>query len=165
VPTRPVRTSVALENYPDLIMILLGFHARSARALPALARIGRGLNRIRRSPPDGLLRHEGFLLGWNHLGFRQYWRDRPALDAFTRSSPHSDWWRYFLNDPHGSGFWHEAYHAQGGVEAIYVAMPTPVGLAGFAPSRAPTGPFMTAADRLAADVRDRARAADMAPSR
>ena len=163
MPTRPSRTTVALEDYPDLVMILLGFRVGSLRTLPSLARIGRGLAAIKASPPDGLLGHDGFLLGWNHLGFRQYWRDPSALEAFTRSTPHSGWWRDFLSDTHGSSFWHEAYHARGGVEAIYVAMPTPFGLARFAPHRAPTGPFMTAADRLRADVCTRTTAIGSSP--
>ena len=48
----------------------------------------------------------------------------------------------------GAGFWHETYHAKGGIEALYVAMPQPVGLQGFAPERRPEGPFMTARSRI-----------------
>jgi hypothetical protein len=35
--------------------------------------------------------------------------------------------------PGGTGFWHEAYFARGGIDAIYDDMTTPTGLARFAP--------------------------------
>lgn len=152
MPTPPNRQTIVLEDYPDLVMILLGFRVGGLRALPALMRIGRGLSGITRDPPTGLLRHDGFLFGWNHLGIRQYWRDQASLEAFTRAGPHSGWWRDFLRDAGGSGFWHEAYHARGGVEAIYVGMPAPVGLGTFAPTAAPTGRLLSAAGRHAHDA-------------
>jgi hypothetical protein len=148
----PVRETVDLSGYPDLVVVLLGFRIGSLRTLPALVRIGRGLKTIRHDPPDGLLGDEQCLFGWNHLGIRQYWRNPAALAAFTRSAPHAGWWRDFLRDTKGAGFWHEAYHARGGMEAIYVDMPGRPGLAGFAPIRAPVGPFLSSRDRVAADV-------------
>jgi len=151
----PLRETVDLSSYPDLVVVLLGFKVRTVRTLPALMRIGRGLQGIRRDPPDGLLGHEQSLLGWNHLGIRQYWRDQPSLAAFTRSAPHAGWWRSFLADTRGSGFWHEAYSARGGMEAIYVGMPERTGLASFAPIRQPVGPFLSSRERLAADAAGR----------
>lgn len=153
------RATVDLSGYPDLVMVLLGFRVGSLRGIPALLRIGRGLGEVARHPPEGLLRHEQMLLGWNHVGMRQYWRDLDSLDRFTRSAPHSGWWRDFLADRHGCGFWHEAYNARGGVEAIYVGIDTPIGLGAFAPPRQPEGPFLSSRDRLAADARGRTIAA------
>ena len=152
---KQVRATVDLSGYPDLVMVLLGFRVGSLRGLPALMRIGRGLGTIGRTPPEGLLRHEGMLLGWNHVGIKQYWRDLDSLARFTRSAPHSGWWRDFLADRHGCGFWHEAYSAGGGVEAIYVGMDRPTGLGTFAPARRPEGPFLSSRDRLTADAQER----------
>lgn len=158
-----VRETVDLTGYPDLVVVMLGFRIGSLRTLPALMRIGSGLRTIRADPPDGLLGDAQFLFGWNHLGIRQYWRDAAALERFTRSAPHAGWWRDFLRDTHGAGFWHEAYHARGGMEAIYVDMPGRPGLAGFAPVRAPVGPFLSARDRVGADVAARAATAPAPP--
>jgi hypothetical protein len=144
----PDRQSVDLSLYPDLVMIMLGFRVRNWRGLLALRRIGPGLNQIGRDPPDGLLAQEGMMFSLLHFGFRQYWRDLEALERFTRSEPHADWWRRIRELSAGAGFWHETYHARGGVEALYVAMPQPVGLQQFAPARRPVGPFMSARSRV-----------------
>ena len=133
-------------------MILLGFKAYRLRALPALLSLGKGFAEIGRNPPEGLLREERSFYSWNHFGFREYWRDLDALERFTRSAPHAGWWRDFLKDNRGAGFWHEAYNARGGIEAVYVAMPERTGLAAFAPIRAPIGPFLSGRDRLRADA-------------
>jgi hypothetical protein len=153
--TATARATVDLSGYPDLVMVLLGFRVGSLRGLPALMRIGRGLADIGRSPPDGLLGNDGMMFGWNHVGIRHYWRDLDSLGRFTRSAPHSGWWRDFLSDRHGCGFWHEAYSAKGGIEAIYVGIDEPVGLGAFAPARRPEGPFLSSRDRLTADARAR----------
>jgi hypothetical protein len=142
------RQSVDLSNYPDLVMIMLGFQLRGWRGLLAMRRIGSGMKQIARQAPDGLLAHEGMMFSLSHFGFRQYWRDLDALERFTRSEPHADWWRRIREMSAGAGFWHETYHAKGGVEALYVAMPVPVGLQHFAPERRPVGPFMSARGRV-----------------
>ena len=84
----------------------------------------------------------------SHIGFRQYWRDLDTLERFTRSEPHADWWRRIRELSAVAGFWHETYHARGGIEALYIGMPGPVGLQHFAPGRAPIGPFMSARGRM-----------------
>src|SRR5215471_2017177 len=43
------------------------------------------------------------------------------------------WWRDFLQDSGGAGFWHATYMRHGGVEAVYMDMKEHVGLAKFAP--------------------------------
>jgi hypothetical protein len=154
--TVPRRQTVDLSNYPDLVLVLLGFKVGSLRALPALMRIGRGLQQVQNAYPEGLLRHDVFFYGWNHMGIRQYWRDQPSLLKFTRLPPHQIWWKEFTQDNRGSGFWHEAYSARGGVEAIYIAMANPPGLGTFAPLREAEGPLMSSQARLEADKRARA---------
>lgn len=142
------RRSVDLAGYPDLVMILLGFRVKGWRGVSAMWRIGAGLSEIARQKPDGLLAHEGMMFSLTHFGFRQYWRDLDALEQFTRSEPHADWWRRVRELSAGAGFWHETYHAKGGVEALYVGMPDPVGLQHFAPERRPIGPFLSARSRV-----------------
>ena len=142
------RQSVDLSDYPDLVMILLGFRVRGWKGLRALRTIGPGLNQIAKDRPDGLLAQENMLFSLTHFGFRQYWRDLEALERFTRSEPHAEWWRRMRELANGAGFWHETYHARGGVEALYIGMPQPVGLQRFAPERNPVGPFMTARSRI-----------------
>ncbi|PVX29657.1 monooxygenase family protein [Sphingomonas pokkalii] len=145
-----LRETVDLAAYPDLIVVILGFKLRRLRALPAMLRIGRGLAAIRKNPPEGLLAEDGMLFGWNHVGFRQYWRDLPSLEAFTRSAPHSVWWQDFLKDPHGAGFWHEAYGARG-IEAVYVNLPGQrLGLGMFAPRARPVGTLLSSRQRMQA---------------
>jgi hypothetical protein len=151
-----LRESVDLSGFPDLVVVLLGLKLRGIRALPAMRDIGRGLAAIRKSPPDGLLAHQNFLFGWNHVGMRQYWRDFDSLERFTREQPHATWWKSFLRDPRACGFWHEAYRAQGGMEAIYIGMPERAGLGTFAPMRGAEGPFMSSRGRLRDDHARRA---------
>lgn len=151
-----LRETVDLSGFPDLVVVLLGLKLRGLRALPALRDIGRGLAAIRRTPPDGLLAHQNFLFGWNHVGMRQYWRDLDSLERFTRTDPHATWWKSFLRDPRACGFWHEAYSAKGGMEAIYIAMPDRTGLGSFAPMRKPEGSLMSSRGRLRDDADRRA---------
>ncbi|CAO4174119.1 monooxygenase family protein [Methylorubrum populi] len=148
--SRPRRESVDLSDHPDLVVVYLGFRVGRLQGLKALLGIGRGLARMQREKPDGLLAHENLVYGLTHVGMRQYWRDLESLEAFTRSDPHKIWWRDFGRDPAGNGFWHEAYRLSGGMEAIYVGMPRRIGLASFAAARDPQGPFMTSRQRLAA---------------
>ena len=146
---RVTRRSVDLSDYPDLVVIILGFRVRRLRGIATLLGVGKGLRQIELNPPDGLLANEQFLFALNHVGIRQYWRDLESLEAFTRSEPHAQWWRGFLRDSGGAGFWHESY-SRHGMEAVYIDMPGPVGLDRFAPGRQPTGPFMTARQRMLA---------------
>ena len=143
------RQSVDLSAWPDLVVIYLGFRVTRLRGLLTLAGLGRGVGAIARAKPDGLLAHETVLFGLGHIGMRQYWRDLASLEAFTRSEPHRTWWREFLKDRGGAGFWHETYRKAGGMEAIYVDMPRLIGFGGFAPALRPQGAFLAARERLA----------------
>lgn len=130
-----IRRSVDLSQYPDLVMIMLGFRLRGWRGLRAMRRIGPGMAKIMRDRPDGLLAHEGMKFSLLHFGFRQYWRDLDTLERFTRSEPHAGWWRSVRELSADAGFWHETYHARGGLQL-------------FAPERQPVGPFMSARARI-----------------
>jgi hypothetical protein len=147
---QPQRQSVDLTAYPDLVVVYLGYRVSTVRALLALFGIGRGLAMIQRNKPDGLLAHETVIYSPRHIGMRQYWRDLPSLEAFTRSDPHRSWWADFSRNSQGAGFWHEAYRKSGGMEALYLGMPKPIGFAAFAPTLQPEGPFLSSRGRLAA---------------
>jgi hypothetical protein len=143
----PSRRSVDLSDYPDLVVIYLGYRASAPRGLLSLLRIGLGLLKINSAHPPGLLTHEFFMLGLFHVGFRQYWKDLKSLQDFTRAPQHAAWWASFGKDTKGGGFWHETYCRSGGIEAIYINMPE-IGLARFAPPLDPVGSSMTTAQRL-----------------
>jgi len=131
------RRTVDLSAYPDLVVVYLGMRVNRPRGLLYLAGLGPQISRSWKDQPDGLLLHEDLV--WSlfppHLGMRQYWRDFDSLERWTRSEPHRRWWRDFLHNSGGTGFWHEAYFVSGGAEAIYDDIASPIGLARFAPTR------------------------------
>ncbi len=133
--SRPQRHTADLSSYPDLVVIYLGMRARTPNGVMTLLRFGPRIRRSVAAGPDGLLRHENLAFGLfpPHLGMRQYWRDFDALERWSRSRPHADWWRSLLVDSAGVGFWHETYFAGGGMESIYLDLP-PIGFASFAPT-------------------------------
>lgn len=79
---------------------------------------------------------------------RQYWRDFQSLETWARSLPHQDWWKGFLKDSGGAGFWHETYFVRGGFEAIYDDVNVPLGFSSFAPHKPAAGPMFSARTRL-----------------
>jgi hypothetical protein len=79
---------------------------------------------------------------------RQYWRDLDALENWTRELPHQQWWKDFLRDSAGTGFWHETYLMRGGIEAIYDDIEKPIGLLAFAPAEKARGRMFSARTRL-----------------
>jgi Monooxygenase af470-like len=97
--------------------------------------------------PDGLLLHENVLYSLRHVGMRQYWRDYESLEAWSRSEPHRLWWQNFLRDSGGTGFWHETYFRRGGMEAVYLDMKSPAGMAKFAPLQPARGAMFSARRR------------------
>ena len=143
------RHSVDLSSFPDLVVVYLGYRAKNLKGARSLLRIGRGLRVIQSNPPDGLLSHENLWFGFMHPGFRQYWRVFDSLENFTRAPQHKAWWGDFARESGGGGgIWHETYRLRGGMEAIYSGVPG-IGFASFAPERTPTGPFMSARQRVA----------------
>jgi hypothetical protein len=82
-----------------------------------------------------------------HAGMRQYWRDFDSLERWARSLPHQDWWKAFLRNSGGTGFWHETYFMRGGMEAIYDDMPDRLGFLAFAPEAPARGALFSARRR------------------
>jgi hypothetical protein len=99
--------------------------------------------------PDGLLLHENLLFSLvpPHAGMRQYWRDFESLERWARSLPHREWWRNFLRDSGGTGYWHEAYFMRGGMEAVYIDMVRDTGFLKFAPVLPARGRMFSARGR------------------
>jgi Domain of unknown function (DUF4188) len=140
---------VDLSGYPDLVVIYLGMRVRTPRGFLKFLKLGREIRQSVAAEPDGLLLHENFAFSPIHGGMRQYWRDFASLEAWTRTLPHQAWWRDFLRDSGGTGFWHELYSIRGGMEAVYDDMPAPLGLGTFAPREPARGRMFGARGRLA----------------
>jgi Domain of unknown function (DUF4188) len=149
MPTKVDRRTVDLSAYPDLVVIYLGMRVNRLTGFKMLLGIGPQIASSAAAQPNGLLRHEILLYSLFpvHLGMRQYWRDLDSLMKWTRSEPHRVWWKNFLKDSGGTGFWHEAYHRNGAMEAIYDDMPDRIGFASFAPLIPARGPLFGAASR------------------
>jgi len=152
MPTPVERRTVDLSSYPDLVVVYLGMRVNRIAGLKTLFGFGPQIAKSVEAQPNGLLRHENFLFSLfpTHAGMRQYWRDMDSLLAWTRSEPHRLWWKNFLRDSGGTGFWHETYCLRGGMEAIYDDVPTPVGFMSFAPVVPARGSMFGATHRVAA---------------
>ena len=146
------RRTVDLSAYPDLVVIYLGQRVNSFKGLWTGFKLGPAIKKAVAAKPDGLLLHEPIVWGLfpPHLGMRQYWRDFDSLERWARSLPHQDWWKKFLRDTGGTGFWHEAYFRRGGMEAIYDTMPKPLGFSAFAAVEPARGPLFSARSRAGA---------------
>ena len=143
------RQTVDLSQYPNLVVVYLGMRVNRLTGLKTLFGFGPKIANSVTAAPDGLLLHENFVFSFfpMHAGMRQYWRDPETLLAWTRSQPHREWWKNFLRDSGGTGFWHETYFMQGGMEAIYDDVPKPVGFMRFAPVTPARGAMFGAAQR------------------
>jgi hypothetical protein len=150
------RQTVDLSAFPDLVVIYLGMRVNAWAGLKTLFGLGPQIRESVNQQPDGLLLHENFIFSLIplHLGMRQYWRDFDALEAWSRSTPHREWWRNFLRSSGGTGFWHEAYFMRGGMEAVYDDMPKRLGFGQFAPLQPARGRMFSARSRarLAGDA-------------
>jgi hypothetical protein len=144
---------VDLSAYPDLLVIYLGMRVNMLAGLRTIFGLGPQIADSVKAKPDGLLLHEDltFSLVPLHIGMRQYWRDFESLERWSRSDPHRVWWKDFLRDSGGTGFWHETYSIQGGFEAIYDDMPKPTGMMNFAPLGTARGSVFSARRRLKLD--------------
>ena len=147
--SRPVRQSVDLSSYPDLVVIYLGMRANSLRGFKTLASFGPKIKKSVEANPKGLLLHENLFFTFfpPHAGMRQYWRDFESLERWARSGVHAQWWKGFLTDRGGAGFWHETYFRKGQIESVYIDMPR-VGLSKFAPVEEARGSMFSARRRL-----------------
>jgi len=144
------RQTVDLSQFPDLVVIYLGMRVRRLWGLRKLLKTGRQIQAGVAQHPEGLLLHENFVFSLvpPHVGMRQYWRDLDALERWTRELPHQQWWKEFLRDSAGTGFWHETYFMRGGMEAIYDDLTKPVGMMAFAPLEKARGKMFSARSRL-----------------
>lgn len=143
------RRTVNLDDYPDLVVMYLGMRVNRVSGIKTLLGFGPKIRRAVDGGPDEILLHENliFSLFPPHAGMRQYWRDFDALERWARSEPHRLWWRSFVRDSGGTGFWHETYFMKGGMEAVYDDMEASVGLLRFAPVEPARGAMFSARRR------------------
>ena len=143
------RQTVDLTKYPDLVVVYLGMRVNTLFGLKTSLGFGPKISDSVAAKPDGLLLHEQLLFGLFplHVGMRQYWRNFESLERWTRSEPHRQWWKTFLKDSGGTGFWHEAYFMRGGIEAIYDDLPVPVGMLKFADVKDARGAMFSSRSR------------------
>jgi hypothetical protein len=143
------RQTVDLSAYPDMVVIYLGMRVNTLRGLKTLVTLGPQIAASVAAKPDGLLFHENFIFSLYpvHAGMRQYWRDFESMETWSRSLPHQRWWKEFLRNSGGTGFWHETYFMRGGMEAVYDDINVPIGLMQFAPLRPARGPMFSARRR------------------
>jgi hypothetical protein len=149
MPTPVNRRTVDLSSYPDLVVVYLGMRVNRVTGLKTLFGFGPQISKSVAEQPDGLLHHENFIFSLfpMHAGMRQYWRDMESLLKWTRSDPHRQWWKTFLRNSGGTGFWHETYTMRGGMEAIYDDVAPKIGFMSFAPIVPARGSMFTAAHR------------------
>lgn len=159
MPTKVNRRTVDLSQYPGLVVVYLGMRVNRLTGLKTLFGFGPKISTSVAAQPDGLLLHENFLFSLfpPHGGMRQYWRDMESLLAWTRSEPHRDWWKSFLKDSKGTGFWHETYMLTGGMEAIYDDVPEPIRLPEICSRAARAWSHVRSRNSLAPGARRRAR--------
>jgi hypothetical protein len=145
------RLTVDLSNYPELVVIYLGMRVNRIVGLKTLMGFGPKISDSVAARPAGLLLHENLIYSLFplHVGMRQYWLDMQSLLAWSHSQPHREWWKAFLRESGGTGFWHETYLRQGGIEAIYDDVAKPIGMARFAPVAVARGAMFGAGQRAA----------------
>ena len=114
------RQTVDLSGFPNLVVVYLGMRVNALAGVKTLLGFGPKISRSVAASPDGLLLHENFFFSLipPHVGMRQYWRDFESLESWARSEPHQLWWKQFLRNSGGTGFWHETYFLRGRMEAI-----------------------------------------------
>lgn len=148
-----VRETIDLSAYPDLVVVYLGMRVNVLSGIATLLGFGPKIASAVQARPEGLLGHENIVYSLfpPHIGMRQYWRDFDSLERWSRSEPHRLWWKQFLRDPKGTGFWHEAYFMRGGMEAVYVNTPGRSGLRSFAPVVDARGTMFSSRQRAGVD--------------
>ena len=147
---KPNRMTVDLSPYPDLVVIYLGMRVNAVpRGVRTLLSYWPKIKASVKAAPDGLLLHENlqYSLLPPHLGMRQYWRDFDSLERWAHDLPHKAWWRAYLRDRGGTGFWHETYFRDGAVESVFIDMP-PFGLTKFGAAEPARGSLFSARRRL-----------------
>lgn len=147
-------TAALPDSVDELCLVRLGIQIRAWSAWPYALRLGRRIEHAAHAAiasGAGLLRSEQFSAGSRHFGVLQYWRSFDALDAWSHTAPHSEWWREAVERMRSRsdfGVYHEAFLVpRGQVESIYMNC-EPVGLATFGTLGEPTGPATTSRGRL-----------------
>jgi len=150
---KTLRQTVDLSAYPDLVVVYLGMTVNALTGVKTLLGFGPKIEDSVAARPDGLLLHENIFYSFFplHFGMRQYWRDFESLERFARTEPHREWWKRFLRDTGGTGFWHELYSATGGFEAMYVDVQRPIGFLRFAKTVPAKSGFFSSRERLNRD--------------
>jgi hypothetical protein len=146
---KPNRITVDLSPYPDLVVIYLGMRVNAPRGVRTLLSYWPKIKASVKAAPNGLLLHENlqYSLLPPHFGMRQYWRDFDSLERWAHDLPHKAWWRDYLRDRGGTGFWHETYFRDGAVESVFIDMP-PYGLTKFGAAEPARGSLFSARRRL-----------------
>src|ERR1700758_2030680 len=149
--TKVERRTVDLSQFPGLVVVYLGMRVNRITGLKTLFGFGPKISASVAAQPDGLLLHETIIYSLfpANVGMRQYWRDMDSMLAWSRSEPHREWWKNFLRDSGGTGFWHETYLMRGGMEAIYDDVAPPLGFSAFAPVVPARGAMFGAVHRAA----------------
>jgi hypothetical protein len=129
--------TVDFSQTPDLVVVYYGMPAKNLQGVFTVLGLRKRVSKaLMEDPPEGLLRHEFLYYSFLplHIGMRQYWKDFESLVTWARKSAfHLSWWKNYVNDSEGTGFWHETYCLQGGMEAVYNDMAFETGLMGVAP--------------------------------
>jgi len=144
------RQTVDLSAFPELVVIYLGMRVRTLGGIKTLLGLGPQIDKAGAARPEGLLHYENnmiYSLFPLHVGMRWYWKDYESMEKWVRSEPHRRWWRDFLRNSGGTGFWHETYFMGGGMEAVYDDVAKPVGMQAFADSVPARGSMFSARSR------------------
>lgn len=135
-PPRDSAYIAHLWEYPQLTVAIFGIQANSAEgfALYEAAGIPAQMEEALRSA-EGLLCVRFFAEGNGGVQL-QYWRSHQDLSKFSRTMPHTAWWKWLTeNRGRGFSFFHEIYQCRT-AEAIYEVGSIPVGPATFATTSA-----------------------------
>ncbi|MFM7316336.1 MAG: monooxygenase family protein [Isosphaeraceae bacterium] len=110
-------------------MIRLGIIARRVWAMPYVLKFRKAIDRSARvaaSQGAGLYKSELIIMGWNHFGYIQHWKDVDSLLAWSHAEPHTNWWKEAAERQRRRGdfsIYHETYIATpNGFEAIYLGL-------------------------------------------
>ena len=148
---KPIRETVDLSQYPDMVVIYLGMRVKTFKGLFTLIGSGPQIDKAGQEQPEGLLHYENniiFSFFPLHVGMRWYWKDFESMEKWTRTETHMKWWKKFAKDTGGTGFWHETYFMQGGMQSVYVDLPNNVGFKAFAPTVPVKGSIYSARSKL-----------------
>jgi hypothetical protein len=142
------------ESIAELCLVRMGIQVKGLSAWFLARRLRSAVDADARqavAAGAGLLNSQPFSMGFNHFGVLQYWRGFDDLQAWTRHSPHADWWRIAVERmriKEDLGVYHETFLiGRTDIESIYLNC-QPTGLATFGLQGEPIGPFTNSLGRL-----------------